>query len=137
MGYKTDGYEHLRDLETTQRAEHFLVMRARQLMLQRRDYKNLTAFSHVDLQSSCVANRTGHRMAPVAIFEQKNGKKAILPARELRRLYRMAVFDAKKEKKMDAPGAATAFLEIAQKPYTEMAAICRKPQRFSASIKLA
>ena len=91
-------------------------MRLYQHALQARDYKALTAFRGYD-----SITRKSRNAAPVAVFMDASHQPKVLFLRDLRRLYRLAAADAKRERTlMHTPGPACAFLEIARRPYERL-----------------
>jgi len=67
-----------------------------------------------------------------------NNKQQRLHTRDLKRLYRLAVVDAKQEAlTLPAPGPASVFLEIAKRPYEEMRATASSHKLWSARQAIA
>ncbi len=92
------------------------LMRRYQYAMQERDYKNLTVFSGYD-----SVYRKSAQAAPVAVFMDNANTPTPLFLRDLKRLYRLAKADAKREAQlMRTPGPASAFVEIAKRPYERL-----------------
>ncbi len=122
-----------RDPATVQHPQHFISLRFNQREKQARSYAQLKSFVCTQLIVTLPEERAGHRVAPVAVFTDVNNKQRRLHTRDLKRLYRLALADAKEEARiLPAPGPASVFLEIAKNPYEEMRATASSHKLWSA-----